>query len=94
MSQAEAESQQDFVIKEINPLLKKIMDRGIPVCKVEFHQAVNNAKDIPVSYLSTNSTQADRRAKMWWINGDGLLCLQKGEYFTVPSSNCIRIKYE
>lgn len=77
-----------------NPNLRKIIERGIPVWRAEFQAAVNNSDDVPENYFSSKSNTKSRNVKMWWINGDGLLCLHKGEYFIVPSA-CVKFaKFE
>lgn len=78
----------------MHPVLKKILDRGIPVWKAEFHSAVNNTDDVPETYFSKTSQASSRKVEMVWINGDGLICLHKGKYFMVPSSNVRYCKFE
>ena len=77
-----------------NAYLKKLLERGIPVWRAEFHSAVNNTDDVPENYFSTDSAVKSRQVKMWWINGDGLLCFHKNEYFLVPTSTVKFIKFE
>ncbi len=66
--------------------IQKLIDRGISVWKAEFHAAVNNSDEIPETFFSNRSAKKERHVTMWWINGDGLLCLHKGKYFIVPTS--------
>ena len=65
---------------------KGFANRPIPVWRAEFHSAVNNSDDVPESYFSSKSHVKSRQVSMWWISGDGLLCLHKGTYFIVPSA--------
>lgn len=75
--------------------LRKILDqRGIPVWRAEFEFPVNNTDDTPENYFSMKSAVKSRNVRMWWIIGDGLLCMDKGEYFIVPSSNVKFAKFE
>lgn len=78
----------------MNPMLKKILERGIPVWRAEFHSAVNNSDDVPENYFSSQSHVKSRNVKMWWINGDGLVCLHKEKYFIVPSATVKFAKFE
>lgn len=71
-----------------------MMERGVPVWRAEFHSAINNVDDIPENYFSNKSSVVSRHVKMWWINGDGLLCYQKERYFFVPSSTVKFVKFE
>lgn len=82
------------IITAIHPVLQKIMERGIPVWKAEFHTAVNNSDDVPEVYFSLKSDNKNRKVEMFWINGDGLLCCHKGKHFMVPSSNVRYCKFE
>jgi hypothetical protein len=75
-------------------VLKKLLERGIPVWRAEFHSAVNNSDDVPESYFSSKSAVKSRQVDMWWINGDGLLCYHKGTYFLVPSATVKFVKFE
>lgn len=70
-----------------DPVLKKCLDRGIPAWYASFQSAVNNADDTPENFFSSKSSLKSRNVRMWWINGDGLLCCHKGEWFTVPAAN-------
>lgn len=78
--------------KPLHGLLKKMIERGIPVERAEFHSAVNNGDEVPENYFCKSSDKESRRVQMWWINGDGLLCCHhtktKGDiYFMVPSAS-------
>lgn len=75
-------------------MMEKLLQRGIPVWRAEFHTAVNNSDDVPENYFSNKSHVASRKIKMWWINGDGLLCLHKEQYFIVPSATVKFAKFE
>ena len=75
-------------------ILSKMLDRGIPCRYAAFHSAVNNADDTPENFFSSKSAVKSRNVKMWWINGDGLLCLHKEEYFMVPSATVKFTKFE
>jgi len=79
---------------QTHPLLKKLIDRGIPTWRAEFHSAVNNTDDVPENYFSSESNVKSRNVKMWWINGDGVLCLHKGKFFMVPHANVKFVKFE
>jgi hypothetical protein len=78
----------------MNPILKKALERSVPVCTAYFHSAVNNSDDIPENNFSRDSHAKSRKVKMWWIFGDGLLCFQKDKYWIVPSSNVKFSKFE
>lgn len=68
----------------VHPMLLKCLERGIPVMRAEFHSAVNNSDQVPENYFSNQSAVKSRQVRMWWINGDGLLCMHKGKWFIVP----------
>jgi len=72
--------------KNVHPEIGKMIDRGIPVWRADFHSAVNNTDDVPENYFSSKSQVPSRKVDMWWIPGDGILCYHKGEYFMVPSA--------
>jgi hypothetical protein len=80
--------------EETHPTIRKIIERGIPVWRAEFHSAVNNSDNVPENYFSAESSVKSRNVKMWWINGDGLLCLHKEKYFIVPSATVRFAKFE
>jgi len=67
---------------------------GIPVIRAEFIHAVNNAEDVPEHNFSTTSPTKTRKAQMWWIPGDGLLCFQNKKYFFVPTGMVKFVKFE
>jgi hypothetical protein len=78
--------------------LKKIINTGIPLRKVRFKAAVDNADDVPESQFSDDSNNRSRRASMWWT-GNAILVIQKnsnGEevYFGVPTSQCQEWKFK
>jgi hypothetical protein len=77
----------------MNATLEKLVQTGIPVSKAQFHAAVNNADQIPENYFSVDSMVASRRAKMWSVPGEIILCqknVRKEDcYFAVPKSNII-----
>lgn len=82
----------------MNPTLKKLLETGIPVPKVQFHAAVNNADNTPENYFSTDSLVASRRAEMW-LTPNLLICRQKNQrnkicYFWVPITTCIFGNFE
>lgn len=66
-------------------LIKKMIDRGIPVWKADFVTEINNAGEIPESMFSKKSNKESKHVTMWWVPGDGLLCFQYGIYFMVPA---------
>lgn len=70
---------------EMHPLLKKLIERGIPVRAAYFRDAVNNGDDIPENYFSKDSNVSSRRVDMW-LTEMGLICFHKGRYFGVPDS--------
>lgn len=77
--------------------LDRLIESGLPVAKAEFHAAVNNADDVPESYLSDKSDKPTRKADMWLTAGGSvLICIQKRKkdgskfYFGVPAAS---IKY-
>ncbi len=70
----------------VHPIVKKMLEEGIPVYRADFHSAVNNSDDVPETNFSDSSNAQSRRVKMWWINCDGLLCLHKNKYFFVPEA--------
>lgn len=72
----------------MNPVLKHLIETGIPVSKAQFHAAVNNADNVPENYFSTESLNKSRQADMWWTPHT-LVCHQKGKYFGVPISTVI-----
>jgi len=74
--------------------VRKLLDKGIPVWRAEFHSAVNNSDDVPETNFSSKSHTASRNVRMWWVSGDGLLCLHKGEYFMVPGATVKFCKFE
>jgi hypothetical protein len=78
----------------LHPVLKKILERGIPVWRAEFHTAINNSDNVPENYFSSTSNVPSRVVKMWWVNGDGLFCLHKGKYFIVPSASVRFAKFD
>ena len=78
---------------EPHHILKKILERGIPVWKADFHSAVNNSDEVPENYFSAESNRKSRQVEMWWINGDGLVCLHKNKYFMVPTSTVKFLKF-
>jgi len=78
----------------VHPNLKKAFERGIPVKVAQFMAAVNNADGIPETYFSTDSNAESRRVRMWWIQGDGLLCWHQGQWFMTPSANVKFHKFE
>lgn len=78
----------------MDPNLKKAFERGIPVSRAVFHAAVNNSEDVPENYFSSASAIKSRNVKMWWVQGDQLLCHHKGKWFGVPASNVIFHKFE
>ncbi len=80
--------------KELHPFLKKVLERGIPVWHAEFHSAVNNSDNVPENYFSSKSNVKSRHVQMWWINGDGLVCFHKDEYFMVPAASVRFFKFE
>ncbi len=80
--------------KQLSPILQKALDRGIPVWRAEFHAAINNSDDVPENYFSSKSAVKSRHVNMWWIQGDGLLCLHKEQWFMVPSANVKFAKFE
>lgn len=73
----------------INKHLQALIDKGIPVFQAEFHAAINNADNVPESFLSENSAKSNRQATMWWTQA-GLVCNQKGFFFLVPEAT---VKY-
>lgn len=77
----------------LNPI-KAMIEIGIPVWRAEFHAAVNNSDGVPEHYFSADSASASRHVKMWWVRGDGLLCLHKDRYFIVPSASVKFAKFE
>ena len=80
--------------EKMNPTLTKLLERGIPVRRAEFQSAVNNSDGTPENYFSIDSAMKSRHVTMWWINGDGLLCCHKDEYFLVPSANVRFVRFE
>ena len=66
--------------------LAKLVDKGIPVWKAEFHSAVNNSDGVPETFFSLESNRRERVVEMWWVSGDGLLCLHKDKYFLIPGA--------
>lgn len=77
--QAEQESQRT---------LKHLYDKGIPVQKTVFKDAVNNADGTPENFFDLNSHNPSRRVNMM-ITPIGLVCEHKGKYIRVPDSNTI-----
>ena len=77
-----------------DPLLKKMVEKGLPVWKAEFQSSVNNTDDVPEYFFSNHSNHPSRNVQMWWLPGDGLLCLHKHEYFFVPSTNIKYVKID
>lgn len=77
----------------MNSTLEKLLETAIPVSKAQFHSAVNNADQVPENYFSNDSGVASRRAQMWSIPGELIVCqknLKKEDrYFAVPKSNII-----
>lgn len=78
----------------VHVMLTKMLERGIPVKRADFHSAVNNSDNVPENYFSNRSNVPSRNVTMWWINGDGLLCYHKKEYFFVPASTVKEAKFE
>lgn len=64
----------------------EFLKNAIPVWRAEFHSAVNNGDDVPENYFSSKSQVKSRNVQMWWVKGDGLWCLHKGQYFVVPAA--------
>jgi len=67
---------------------------GIPVWRAEFNRAVNNSLDVPETNFSIHSPTKSRCVQMWWIPGNGLLCLHEGKHFLVPSETVKFCKFE
>lgn len=63
-----------------------MVERGIACWKAEFHSAVNNSDQTPETMFSSRSAAKSRQVNMWWVSGEGLLCLHAGKYFMVPSA--------
>lgn len=78
----------------VHPMIKKLIERGIPVWRADFHCAVNNTDDVPENYFSAQSAVKSRQVEMWWINGDGLLCFQQEKFFMVPSATVKFCKFQ
>lgn len=74
--------------------LEKLLEKGVPVWRAEFHSSVNNADDVPENYFSNRSNVKSRHVDMWWVSGDGLLCNHKGKWFLVPSSTVKFVNFE
>jgi len=84
-------------VKELLDQKEKILhmkNKGISVLRAEFRHAVNNADDVPEHNFSTTSPTKNRKAQMWWISCDGLLCFQNNKYFFVPSALVKFVKFE
>lgn len=84
---------EEFQAPPAGPLLKAY-ERGIPVWYAVFQSSVNNTDDVPESFFSSESAVKSRNVKMWWIQGDGLLCWHKGKWFMTPSANVKFHKFE
>lgn len=88
------ENNEDTFVAPKSKYLEKIMERGIPVESAKFHQAIDNGYKVPESFFNKDSLNKSRQAKMWWINGDGLLCFQNNKYFLIPSADVIFVHFE
>jgi hypothetical protein len=72
-------------------LEKMIEERGIEVELAVFHEAVNNADQIPEMQFSLASDKASRQAEMY-LTPIGMVVKQKRKnltkYIVVPDANC------
>jgi hypothetical protein len=68
-------------------VIQRMIEQGLPVTRAEFHAAVNNGDNIPENYFSNKSNVKSRNVQMWWINGNGILCLHHDKYFLVPAAS-------
>ena len=84
----------DAILPPKDKNLAKAFERGIPVKRADFHSAVNNTDNVPENYFSASSAAVSRIVRMWWVQGDGLLCWHKGEWFMVPSATVRFCKFE
>ena len=76
---------------DINVVLARAIETGIPLARVVFHAPVNNADDVPESGLSDSSNKPSRKAEMWLTN-IGYVFKQKNAqkktiYFGTPTAN-------
>jgi hypothetical protein len=67
---------------------------GLPVWRAEFNRAVNNSSDVPETNFSIHSPTKSRCVQMWWVPANGLLCLQDGKHFMVPSETVKFCKFD
>lgn len=66
--------------------IQKLIAASIPLTKAEFHASVNNSDNVPETYFSETSGNANRRVTMWLMSNGCLLCFQKGKYFSVGAA--------
>jgi hypothetical protein len=77
---------------EPKTLLQKLLDDGIPVKKVVFHQAVANGFKEPETNFSSDDPKIGRRVDMW-LTDTLLICFQNERYFAVPHSNLVYVSF-
>jgi hypothetical protein len=67
--------------------LKRLVDNGIPVAKVEFVEAVINGFNTPEKHLTSISDNKSRKCdNMYWTTA-GLICFQNDKWFCSPEGN-------
>jgi len=72
--------------------LADLIETGIPVKKVVFHQAVSNGFKEPETNFSSDDAKISRRVEMW-LTDTILICLQNERYFATPLANIVYVSF-
>lgn len=74
-------------------ILEKMWAAGLPARKTRFQGDVNNIDQVPESEFNESSKAPSRRVEMRLVP-QGLLCLQKEQYFLVPLPHIKQIYFK
>ena len=70
----------------------RMIENGIPVKKVVFHQAVANGFMEPETNFSSDDVKVGRRVEMW-LAPNLLICRQNDKYFATPHANVVYVRF-
>jgi hypothetical protein len=77
---------------EYNKQVVSMTEKGIPVKKAVFHQAIANGYMDPETNFSHDDSKVGRRVQMW-LTPTLLVCLHNGKYFATPHANLVYIRF-